>query len=188
MSDDKENKLVSAPKETSQPLDKNASLISRGLRDILELQPDPTSAEAPRRTRDWNTPTMMLNVGDWWTEPSYTMPFATNMKCFNLVCDIQNISKHEDYFGKKHCVYHRTKITGELQNVGDAMFLESPPEFTLPVCIGPSSHLGPLVFELSWPFPGEKTDEACLREIFDDVYEVLIRDETFGTIIMLSRD
>ena len=103
---------------------------------------------------------MVLNVGDWWTEASYTMPFATNMKCFNLVCDIENISKHEDYFGKEHWVYHRTKITGEWQNVGDGMSLESPPEFTLPVCIGRGSHLGPLVFELSWPFSGEKTDEA----------------------------
>ena len=188
MSDEKESKLISTPKGTSQRLTKNAGLISRGLRDISEFQRDPITPEALWRTRDWNTPTMVLNVGYWWTEPSYTMPFASNMKCFNFVCDIENISKHDDYFGKEHAVFQRTKITGELHKVGDAMLLESSPECTLPAGIGPGCNFEPLVCELAWPFPCEKTDEECLLEIFDDIYEVLIRDETFGTIIMLSRD
>lgn len=136
---------------------------------------------------DWNHPTVILTIGNWWTEPYYHSPPFTDMRCFNFVCHIQNISDREQCLGKETAVFQRWKATGKMSFVADAVLLESPPEITLPLQLAPKSACDAVVLELLWPFPREKPDEDCVREILDDACETLGQDFEFGTVIMFSR-
>jgi tetratricopeptide (TPR) repeat protein len=130
---------------------------------------------------DWNRPTIILTIGHWWTEP-YSPPYA-HMKFFNCVCHIQNISDRTQRLGKETTVFHRSKATGEMSPMADAVLLE----ITLPLQLAPQSACDQVVLELLWPFPKEKSDDDCVREILDDSYETLAYDDAFGTVIMFSR-
>jgi len=135
---------------------------------------------------DWNHPTVVLTIRDWWTEPYYHSPPYTDMKCFNVICGAQNISDRAQRLGKEIAVFHRSKATGEMSKVANASLLESLPEFLLPLQLAPKSSCDPLTLELLWPFPAEKPDEECVREMFDDPYETLAYDEEFGAVIELK--
>lgn len=132
-------------------------------------------------------PTIILTIGHWWTEPYYKSPPFTDMKCFNLVCHIQNLSDQVQFLGKESTVLHRSKATGEISKVANALLLEAPPETSLPLQLAPNSTCEPVVLELLWPFPAEKSDEECVREILDGAYETLACDDEFETLIMFTR-
>jgi tetratricopeptide (TPR) repeat protein len=153
------------------------------LRELTRSQPNPSERI---QAVDWNQPTLILTMGDWWTEPYYHSPPYADMKCFNFVCGVQNISDRAQHLGKEIAVFHRSKATGEMSKVADASLLESPPEFILPLQLAPKSSCNPLTLELLWPFSAEKPDDDCVREMFDHSYETLAYDEEFGTVIELK--
>lgn len=128
---------------------------------------------------DWNRPTIILTIGHWWTEP-YSPPYA-HMKFFNFVCHIQNISDRAQRLGKETTVFHRSKATGEMSPMADAVLLE----ITLPLQLAPQSACDQVVLEL-WPFPKEKSDDDCVREMFSDSEETIAYDEEFGTVVLLQ--
>ncbi len=166
----------------------DAECLSRkdiALRELARSQRDPSER---LEAADWNHPTLILMMGDWWTEPYYHSPPYTDMKCFNFVCDVQNISDSAQRLGKEITVFHRAKATGEMSKVADAQLLESPPEFTLPLQLPPKSNCDPVTLELLWPFPAEKLDDDCVREMLDDSYETLAYDEEFRTVIELRAE
>jgi hypothetical protein len=69
-----------------------------------------------------------------------------------------------------------------MSKVADASLLESPPEFVLPLQLAPKSSCDPVTLELLWPFPAEKPDDVCVREMFDDSYQTLAYDAEFGAV------
>lgn len=134
-----------------------------------------------------SSPTIILTIGNWWTEPYYHSPPFTDMRCFNFVCHVQNVSDREQCLGKETTVFQGSKATGQMFKMADGVLLESPPEITLPLRLAPKSACDAVVLELLWPFPREKSDEDCVREILDDACETRAYDDEFGTVIMFSR-
>jgi hypothetical protein len=129
-----------------------------------------------------SSPTVIVTLGSWWTEPYYHSPAFSNMKLFSFVCEVENVLDREQLLGKQLTVFQRSKGTGDVSNSAEATLLESH----LPLRLAPRSTIDPVTIELLWPFPAQQSDEDCIREIFNDSEEIIARDEEFGTLLLLQ--
>lgn len=168
--DPEKDQQLSVAAQSTQHLSTRASLVTRGLRDLSVLlnrdsvvsTQDEDIPERPQ-SADQNSPTIILKMHHWWTEPDYFSPPFTDMKCFNFVCSLRNVSDRKQLLGKENKLFHRSKATGDMVKVADALLLESPPEFTLPLQLWPKSVCEPVILELQWPFPAEKSEGYTQR-------------------------
>ena len=134
------------------------------------------------QSRTASSPRVIVTLGSWWTEPYYHSPAFSNMKLFNFVCEVENISDREQLLGKQLTVFQLSKRTGDVSNSAEATLLD----LQLPLRLAPKSTLDPVTIELLWPFPAKQSDEDCIREIFKDSEEIVARDEEFGTVVLLQ--
>ncbi len=137
---------------------------------------------------DWNRPTLLLDVGSWWREP-ITIPNSTGTRCFNFVCELKCLPdspRHAKVFceleyvsdnpreaGKDIASYRRSRATGDMCELGEALLLDDQKG-------------GPLILELIRAFPEDMSDEDCIRELADDAYQTLAYDYAYGNVILFS--
>lgn len=129
---------------------------------------------------------LMVTVGDWWTEPSAKTQLATvtpPFKSFSFVCSIENISDREHLLGKELTVVRYSPNTGQRSWVADALILDST---TIPKKIGADSEWNPVTIEVTWLCSPEMSDADCVQEFLSDKYETLGYDDKFGTVLLFA--
>jgi len=144
---------------------------------------------------DWTQPTLVLDVGSWWKEPisswwrENNYPDGPSMRCFNFVCELKyqpdspqraklfhDLGWRSDNLrdaARDIVLYHRSRATGELWELGKALLLDDQKG-------------GPLILELLRPFPEDMSDEECIREMTDDAYQTLAYEWAYGNVILIS--
>ena len=148
-------------------------------RQELERHPQDTPGNRDAEAIDWSQPTIILTIIHWYVEP---MEHSPGVRCFNFVFEAENIADSPQRLGKEISLFHRSRATGKLSLVGDAILLPFSPELDLP----PQSAASGFNLELVLACSESKSSEDCVREILGDSSDLLAYDSKFGTVILLS--
>jgi hypothetical protein len=120
----------------------------------------------------------VVTLGVWWLERTERFPGKIYVM---FRCDVENKGNTQLRLGKELGLYQRSKATGELSYIGDAVLSPFSPELELPPQSADTFEL-----EMELTCPQNEAPENCIRGILGDSHNLLGFDYKFKTAVLFS--